>query len=109
MHARSWRLSTRKTPTLENERIVTSTENARVVENQMKLKGVEAMEKERKDLNVPDPSETCGDGNCGCGCGLPMDTSMVSSEEKIQEGRSLAGKEALEVAEDPVDTRPVEK
>jgi hypothetical protein len=67
------------------------------------------MKEKQEAAGVPKLSQLCGDGNCGCGCGLPMDTSMVSSEEKIQEGRSLAGKEALEVAEDPVDTRPVEK
>ncbi len=74
----------------------------------MKMKGVEAMEKERKDLNVPDPSETCGDGSCGCGCGLPMDTNKVSSEQKVQEVGSSADEEALGVAENSVDTRPVE-
>ncbi len=43
------------------------------------------MEKKRKDLNVPDPSEFCGDGGCGCGCGGLIEIKEVLSQEKIQE------------------------
>ncbi len=67
------------------------------------------MKEEQEPEGVPNISELCGDGSCGCGCGLPMDTSRVSSEEKIQGDRSRAVKAALDVREDRPDTRPVEK
>jgi hypothetical protein len=59
------------------------------------------MEKKQKDLNVPDPSEICGDGSCGCGCGLPMETDKVLSQEEIQENRSSSGQESLETTGNP--------
>jgi hypothetical protein len=59
------------------------------------------MERKKKDLNVADPSEICGDGSCGCGCGLPMETDKVLSQEEIQKNRSSSDQESLETTENP--------
>jgi hypothetical protein len=53
------------------------------------------MERKKKDLNVDDPSDICGDGSCGCGCGLPMETDKVLSQEEIQKIRSSSDEESL--------------
>jgi hypothetical protein len=67
------------------------------------------MGKKQKDLNVPDPSEICGDGSCGCGCGLPMETEKALSQEKIQEIRSSTGEESLDLTEIPTQRKKVTK
>ncbi len=67
------------------------------------------MGKNQKDLNVPDPSEICGDGSCGCGCEGPMETKRVSSQEKIQEIRSSAAEESLEVSGIPTERKKGKK
>lgn len=59
------------------------------------------MERKKKDLNVPDPSEICGDGSCGCGCGGFMETEKVLSQEKIREIRSSSDEESLGTTGNP--------
>lgn len=49
---------------------------------------VKKMEKNQKDLNVPNLSQVCGDGSCGCGCQELEEAEKVLSLEKIREIRS---------------------
>ncbi len=63
------------------------------------------MERKQKDLNVPDPSEICGDGSCGCGCGGFMETANVLSQEKIRKIPSSSRQGSLETTEDPTGTK----
>lgn len=81
----------------------------RAHENEVKTKEVKTVGKNQKDLNVPDPSEICGDGTCGCGCGWPMETDKILSQEKIQEIRSSSDDESVEVAGNPTEGKGVKK
>jgi hypothetical protein len=67
------------------------------------------MKKKQKNMNVPDPSEMCGDGSCGCGCEWPMETEKVLSQEKMQETRSSSREESLEATGDLTERKGVKE
>lgn len=54
------------------------------------------MEKNQKNLNVPDPSEICGDGSCGCGCDEIWGSKKILSKEELRKLRSTSSKELKE-------------
>lgn len=54
------------------------------------------MEKNQKNLNVPDPSEICGDGSCGCGCDEIWGSKKILSKEELRKFRSTSSKELKE-------------
>lgn len=57
------------------------------------------MEKNQKNLNVPDPSEICGDGSCGCGCDEIWGSKKILSKEELRKLRSTSSKELKETSE----------
>ncbi len=67
------------------------------------------MGRKKKDLNVADPSEICGDGSCGCGCDGFIETEKVLSQEKIREIRSSSEEESLGTTGNPAGRKGVKK
>jgi len=57
------------------------------------------MGKNRKEFNLSNPSEFCGDGSCGCGCDEFMENKPILSKQELQRIRSLLNKDSQEVNE----------
>jgi hypothetical protein len=57
------------------------------------------MGKNRKEFNLSNPSEFCGDGSCGCGCDEFMENKPILSKQELQKIRSLLNKDSQEVNE----------